>query len=142
MCGSMAAIQSAAAEIRRGKKRKKKEERTNHSMKIYMVSLFHRATINQRLTGDLIAVLKSLKGFEDVLTNHQQFLWSPYGIRQTIIFLPCGFFFMAALCNRGAIIFLPCSSFLSIYLLLSFFPRLISAATDWISTILLHMAWP
>jgi len=52
--------------------------------------------------------------------------------------------FMAALCNRGAIIFLPCdfyllSIFLSIYL---FFPRLISAATDWISTILLHMAWP
>jgi len=35
MCGSMADIQSAAAEIRRGKKRKK--ERTNHSMKIYMV---------------------------------------------------------------------------------------------------------
>jgi len=31
--------------------------------------------------------------------------------------------------------------FLSIYLL-SFFPRLISAATDWMSTILLHMAWP
>jgi len=30
MCGSMADIQSAAAEIRRGKK----EERTNHSMKI------------------------------------------------------------------------------------------------------------
>jgi len=48
MCGSMADIQSAAAEIRRGKKKKKKEEerRTNHSMKIYMVSLFHRATIN------------------------------------------------------------------------------------------------
>jgi len=35
MCGSMADIQSAAAEIRRGKK--KKEGRTNHSMKIYMV---------------------------------------------------------------------------------------------------------
>jgi len=45
MCGSMADIQSAAAEIRRGKK--KKEERTNHSMKIYMVSLFHRATIKE-----------------------------------------------------------------------------------------------
>jgi len=44
MCGSIADIQSAAAEIRRGKK---KIERTNHSMKIYMVSLFHRATINQ-----------------------------------------------------------------------------------------------
>jgi len=32
---------------------------------------------------------------------------------------------------------------ISIYRLLSFFiPRLISAATDWISIILLHMAWP
>jgi len=40
----MVNIQSPTAEIRRGKKRKK-EERTNHSMKIYMVSLFHRATI-------------------------------------------------------------------------------------------------
>jgi len=44
----MADIQSAAAEIRRGKKKKEEEEegRTNHSMKIYMVSLLHRATIN------------------------------------------------------------------------------------------------
>jgi len=44
----MVNIQSPAAEIRRGKKKKKKEEgsrRTNHSMKIYMVSLLHRATI-------------------------------------------------------------------------------------------------
>jgi len=32
MCGSMADIQSVAAEIRRGKK--EEEERTNHSMKI------------------------------------------------------------------------------------------------------------
>jgi len=32
MCGSMADIQSAVAEIRRGKKRRKKEERTNCSM--------------------------------------------------------------------------------------------------------------
>jgi len=31
------------------------------------------------------------------------------------------------------------SFYLSIFL---FFPRLISAATDWMSTILLHMAWP
>jgi len=48
---------------------------------------------------------------------------------------------MAALCNSGAIIFLPCSFFLlSIYLL--FFPHLISAAADWMSTILPHMVWP
>jgi len=39
MCGSMADIQSPTAEIRRGKK----EERNN--VKIYMVSLLHRATI-------------------------------------------------------------------------------------------------
>ena len=43
-----------------------------------------------------------------------------YVIGQTVIFLPCGFF-------------------LSIFF---FFPRLISAAINWMSTILLHMAWP
>jgi len=70
MCRSMADIRSTVAEIRRGKKERKKKERkkerkklqgknimapllrraaiTNHSMKIYMVSLFHRATIKNR----------------------------------------------------------------------------------------------
>jgi len=47
------------------------------------------------------------------------FLWPPYVIRQAIIFLPCGFFFY-----------------------LSFFPCLISAVAEWMSTILLHMVWP
>jgi len=46
------------------------------------------------------------------------FLWSPYVIWQTIIFSCCGLFFF----------------FL-------FFPRLISAAADWMSTILRHMVW-
>ena len=46
MCGSMADIQSAAAEIRRGKTKKEEEEQTIACMKIYMVSLLHRATIN------------------------------------------------------------------------------------------------
>jgi len=45
-----------------------------------------------------------------------------YGIRQTIIFLPCGFLLSSSL--------------------FPLFPRLISAAADWTSTILLHMAWP
>ena len=48
-------------------------------------------------------------------------LWMPYGLGQAIIFLPCGFFLLL----------------LSFYL---FCPRLISAATDWMSIILLHMA--
>jgi len=39
----MVDIQSAAAEIRRGKKRRRRRRRNR--MKIYMVSLFHRATI-------------------------------------------------------------------------------------------------
>jgi len=47
----MADIQSAAAEIRLGKKRRR---RTNHSMKIYMVSLFHRETINKAERPTLI----------------------------------------------------------------------------------------
>jgi len=34
MCGSMADIQSVAAEIRRGKKEEEERRRTNHSMKI------------------------------------------------------------------------------------------------------------
>jgi len=46
-------------------------------------------------------------------------LWSPYVIGQPLYFCPV----------------------ISIFYLL-FFPRLISAATDWMSTILLHMAWP
>jgi len=48
---------------------------------------------------------------------------------------------MAALCNRGAIIFLPCDFYLSSFFFF-FFPRLISAVGDWMSTILLHMVWP
>ena len=43
---------------------------------------------------------------------------SPYGIGQTIIFSCCGLFFFF------------------------FFPRLISAAADWMSAILPHMVWP
>jgi len=41
----MVDIQSSTAEIRRGKKRKKKEERRRNRMKIFMVSLLHRAII-------------------------------------------------------------------------------------------------
>jgi len=44
----MVDIQSPTAEIRRGKK---KEERRRNSMKIYMASLLHRATINNLPTS-------------------------------------------------------------------------------------------
>jgi len=48
MCGSMADIQSAAAEIRRGKKkkeRKKKKKKNKPQHENIMVCLLHRATI-------------------------------------------------------------------------------------------------
>jgi len=48
-------------------------------------------------------------------------LWPLYGIGQAIVFLPRDF------------------CLLSFFLLLSFLLRLISAVTDWMSTILLHM---
>jgi len=56
MCASMVDIQSATAEIRRGKK-KKKERRTNDRMKIYyvvsfMAALLHRAAIKYRPSLD------------------------------------------------------------------------------------------
>jgi len=44
----MVDIQSPTAEIRRGKKKKEEEEeKRKNRMKIYMVSLFHRATIKK-----------------------------------------------------------------------------------------------
>jgi len=43
--------------------------------------------------------------------------------------------FMVALCNRETI-------YIFLLLLLLFFPRLISAAGDWMFTILWHMVWP
>ena len=41
-------------------------------------------------------------------------------------------YFMVALCNRETIY---------IFILFLFFPRLISAVGDWMSTILGHMVW-
>jgi len=50
----------------------------------------------------------------------QKAYYGRLGIGPTIIFLPCGFFLLSSM----------------------FFRRLISAAADWMSTILGHMVWP
>jgi len=51
----------------------------------------------------------------------------------------CQYLFMAALCNRaGLIYFHPVVSSSSFF----FFPNLISAVGDWMSTILPRMVWP
>jgi len=52
---------------------------------------------------------------------YEFFLWPPYVIGGPLYFCPV------------------ISIYLSFYL---FFPRLISAAVDWMSAILLHMVWP
>jgi len=49
---------------------------------------------------------------------------------------------MVALCNRADHYILPCDFYLSSFYLSYFFSRLISAAVDWMSTILPHMVWP
>jgi len=84
-------------------------------------ALFHRISVrcrrkkSSRLLADLLVsfLYVSAGDIADV-----RYLWPPYGIGQAIIFLPCGFY------------------------LSSFFPRLISAVGDWMSTILPHMVWP
>jgi len=64
MCGSMVDIQSPAAEIRRGKKKDR-----NHSMKIYMVSLLHRATIIMRFLHHIVAEKQISLGTHYTSTN-------------------------------------------------------------------------
>jgi len=66
-----------------------------------------------------------------------------YVIRQAITFSSCGFFFlllssffMVALWNRAD------HYIFALWFLSFFFPRLISAVGDWMSTILPHMVWP
>jgi len=62
-------------QLRLGEEKKKKEEerRTNHSVKIYMVSLFHRATINNSDTLTLKMITALYKMFY-LLTYLQRLL--------------------------------------------------------------------
>jgi len=48
---------------------------------------------------------------------------------------------MAALWIRASHYIFALWFLLSMYLLLSFFPRLISAVTDWMSAVLAHTVW-
>jgi len=73
-------------------------------------------------------ILKYMKGTHTVKIctkypsiQRGSLLWPPYVIGQAIIFLPCGFFLLSSS---------------------TYFPHLISAAADWMSTILRHMVWP
>ena len=93
----------------------------------------------EKVSADMSAVTpinrdvpKDLEGFIppkcQALYLKWTFLWSPYGIGQSIIFSSCGFFFFFFLLLSSSFFF--------------FFPRLISAVADWMSAILPHMVWP
>ena len=110
MCGSMVDIQSPTAEIRRGKKeRKKKIEITGQIYNGLPYTLFHRATITRetgmRLTEwsrELIpetrwGIPKEVFMETETIKNTINFLRDyglPYIIGQTIIFLPCDFYLL------------------------------------------------
>jgi len=64
----------------------------------------------------------------------------PYIVRKHFKQAHCSIFLWPPYVIGGPLYFCPVVSFF--YLLLLFFPRLISAAVDWMSAILLHMAWP
>jgi len=66
----------------------------------------------------LYSYILYMQEYVAVLRCRLLWLWSPYGIGQTVI------------------------SFRVISIFFVFFPRLISAVGDWMSTILRHMVWP
>jgi len=76
--------------------------------------------VNQHYKVEQQAALAALIALD---LHRIRLLLPPYVIGQAIIFLPCVFYLSSFL-----------SSFIS--------PRLISAAADWMSTILLYMVWP
>jgi len=70
---------------------------------------------------DLYMCCKSGTLVRNTTASLAHFIMVAYVIGQTNIFLPCDFYLLP---------------------FFFFFPRLISAAADWMSTILPHMVWP
>jgi len=69
-----------------------------------------------------ISIISSIASLSLSSLPGTPFLWSPYGIWQTIIFSSCRLLFF--------------------FFFLLFFPRLISAVAEWMSAILAHTVWP
>jgi len=90
-----------------------------HCCRCFLFSIDFRSSLCGRLTLCYIML------FRDWLLLFAiffcRYLWSPYVIGQTIIFSCSGLFF---------------------FFFLLLFPRLISAAADWMSAVLPYMVWP
>ena len=171
MCGSMVDIQSPTAEIRRGKK-KEEEETTAWKYiwpdllhiraainKVVLVTIclnyFDELTTLARRFFEVHRIIYRFIQFYKVHVHTKEAAWCrkrlmPCGILQLPWYehVPVKLYNGCKAANKliwlwppyvigQAIIFLPCGLFLS-----SFFPRLMSAAADWMSTILRHIVWP
>jgi len=104
---------------------------------VYKASISYQPDIDKLKAGDSVEIAKV--GLLLSVELPDFYLWSPYGIGQTIIFSCCGLFFFllwSPYVIGRSYIFSSCFFFL-----LLFFPRLISAVGDWMSTILRHMVW-
>jgi len=89
--------------------------------------------------GHSCTIVASLKMSRPVFLSWKAESMSVTGRRASASEMPPALFLMVALCNR-ADHYIFALWLLSFYLFL--FPRLISAAGDWMSTILPHMVWP
>jgi len=107
-------------------------DKTSHHVRVAYIYITSSDS-TPSLVGRVSSTSDSCFTFTDIqeqaATVHAPHWWLAAYILRILI--------MAALWNR-AIIFLPCCFFLSSI----FFPRLISAAADRMSTILPHMVWP
>ena len=104
----------------------KANSKSNGNGKIYIcdrlltdVNVITGVTVH-KIFMDKMLIFAVLQWWLLRLRETNSILWSPYVIGQTIIFLLCGFYLLSS----------------------SFFPRLISAVGDWMSTIVPHMVWP
>jgi len=86
----------------------------------------------------------------DQISNHSSFLFTELCDSFAVFFLDncdvCAMMYFAALfmatLRRRCGHYIFALWFFSVFYLLLFIPRLISAVADWMSTILAHMVWP
>ena len=99
---------------------------TDHYLPLLVVQveqLVRCVTVCVSICLDVRTVTFELNDLVSFIYPASSYLWPPYVI-------------------GGPLYFCPVISFLLSFFYLFFFPRLISAAVDWMSAILLHMAWP
>ena len=83
--------------------------------------------------------LSDVSSFPSIPTTRWSSSWADSGNHAMFMY---SILVMVTLCNRADHYIFALWFVSFFFFLLSFFPRLISAAVDWMSAILLHMVWP